>query len=136
MALVSVLSYATSSTIFLLGRRNNFIDLFQRGFCSVPFLLPITQLPAGAWMCKNIMINLDISSFCVAENLMVGYRMVFDRENLKLGWSKSKCKHVFITINSLISFFLTVCYSCSSITQIIQEKDFGYWAIVISCLLI
>ncbi|KGN51015.1 aspartic proteinase-like protein 1 [Cucumis sativus] len=27
----------------------------------------------------------------IGQNLMVGYRMVFDRENLKLGWSKSKC---------------------------------------------
>ncbi|XP_023545012.1 aspartic proteinase-like protein 1 isoform X2 [Cucurbita pepo subsp. pepo] len=27
----------------------------------------------------------------IGQNLMVGYRLVFDRENLQLGWSKSKC---------------------------------------------
>lgn len=29
---------------------------------------------------------------CNAENYMTGYRMVFDRENLKLAWSRSNCE--------------------------------------------
>ncbi|KAM7529246.1 hypothetical protein LguiB_032656 [Lonicera macranthoides] len=28
----------------------------------------------------------------IGQNFMTGYRMVFDRENLKLGWSKSNCQ--------------------------------------------
>ncbi|KAJ6791720.1 aspartic proteinase-like protein 1 [Iris pallida] len=28
----------------------------------------------------------------IGQNLMTGYRMVFDRENLKLGWSHSNCR--------------------------------------------
>ncbi|XP_038973156.1 aspartic proteinase-like protein 1 [Phoenix dactylifera] len=28
----------------------------------------------------------------IGQNLMTGYRMVFDRENLKLGWSQSNCQ--------------------------------------------
>ncbi len=27
-----------------------------------------------------------------AENFMVGYHVVFDRENMKLGWYRSECK--------------------------------------------
>ena len=30
-----------------------------------------------------------------AENFMMGYRLVFDWENLKLGWSHSNCKSTF-----------------------------------------
>ena len=30
--------------------------------------------------------------FFSVENYMAGYRIVFDRENMKLGWSASKCK--------------------------------------------
>lgn len=32
-----------------------------------------------------------------AENFMTGYRVVFDRENLKLGWSNSKCEFSFFS---------------------------------------
>lgn len=28
-----------------------------------------------------------------AENFMIGYRMVFDREKKKLGWSESNCEY-------------------------------------------
>ncbi|GLT68866.1 hypothetical protein SLA2020_410610 [Shorea laevis] len=28
----------------------------------------------------------------IGQNFMTGYRMVFDRENMKLGWSRSKCQ--------------------------------------------
>lgn len=28
-----------------------------------------------------------------AENFMTGYRLVFDRDNLRLGWSPSDCKY-------------------------------------------
>lgn len=34
-----------------------------------------------------------------SENLMLGYRLVFDRENLKLGWSHSNCKIIFCNPN-------------------------------------
>ncbi|GFY85797.1 eukaryotic aspartyl protease family protein [Actinidia rufa] len=30
----------------------------------------------------------------IGQNLMTGYRMVFDRENLKLGWSHSNCQDI------------------------------------------
>ncbi|KAI3441118.1 Peptidase A1 domain-containing protein [Psidium guajava] len=30
----------------------------------------------------------------IGQNFMMGYRMVFDRENLKLGWSHSNCQHL------------------------------------------
>uniref|UniRef100_A0A5B6YKV4 Putative aspartic proteinase-like protein 1 isoform X2 n=1 Tax=Davidia involucrata TaxID=16924 RepID=A0A5B6YKV4_DAVIN len=30
----------------------------------------------------------------IGQNLMMGYRMVFDRENLKLGWSLSNCQDI------------------------------------------
>ncbi|CAK9166928.1 unnamed protein product [Ilex paraguariensis] len=29
----------------------------------------------------------------IGQNFMTGYRMVFDRENLKLGWSGSNCEY-------------------------------------------
>lgn len=32
-----------------------------------------------------------------AENLMTGYRVVFDRENLKLGWSHSNCEFFLLS---------------------------------------
>ncbi|KAK9949677.1 hypothetical protein M0R45_005194 [Rubus argutus] len=28
----------------------------------------------------------------IGQNFMTGYRTVFDRENMKLGWSRSKCQ--------------------------------------------
>lgn len=28
----------------------------------------------------------------IGQNFMTGYRMVFDRENMKLGWSRSDCE--------------------------------------------
>ncbi|XP_039063082.1 aspartic proteinase-like protein 1 [Hibiscus syriacus] len=31
---------------------------------------------------------------CVAENFMTGHHIVFDRENMKLGWSRSNCQDV------------------------------------------
>ncbi|KAF8404541.1 hypothetical protein HHK36_009428 [Tetracentron sinense] len=34
--------------------------------------------------------NEDIGT--IGQNFMTGYRMVFDRENLKLGWSRSNCQ--------------------------------------------
>ncbi|KAK1277578.1 Aspartic proteinase-like protein 1 [Acorus gramineus] len=48
----------------------------------------------------------DLAGFCLAlqtsgenvgtigHNFMMGYRMVFDRENLKLGWSRSNCNEL------------------------------------------
>lgn len=48
--------------------------------------------------------NQGVAGFCLAiqpgdgnmgtigQNFMTGYRMVFDRENLKLGWSRSNCQ--------------------------------------------
>ncbi|KAF8012070.1 hypothetical protein BT93_I0256 [Corymbia citriodora subsp. variegata] len=30
----------------------------------------------------------------IGQNFMMGYRMVFDRENLKLGWSRSNCQDI------------------------------------------
>eukprot|EP00268_Persea_americana_P049301 TRINITY_DN5275_c0_g1_i5.p2 TRINITY_DN5275_c0_g1~~TRINITY_DN5275_c0_g1_i5.p2 ORF type:complete len:177 (-),score=39.94 TRINITY_DN5275_c0_g1_i5:162-692(-) len=30
----------------------------------------------------------------IGQNLMLGYRLVFDRENLKLGWSNSSCRDI------------------------------------------
>lgn len=30
---------------------------------------------------------------------MTGYRMVFDRENLKLAWSRSNCEFSFLSID-------------------------------------
>lgn len=41
------------------------------------------------WMNNSIIFEL-----CFAENFLEGYRMVFDWENMKLGWSRSKCKLV------------------------------------------
>ncbi|KAK1302592.1 Aspartic proteinase-like protein 1 [Acorus calamus] len=35
-----------------------------------------------------------IFTFPNAENFMMGYRLVFDRENLKLGWSRSNCNEL------------------------------------------
>lgn len=34
-----------------------------------------------------------------AENFMTGYRTVFDRENLKLAWSRSNCEFSFLSID-------------------------------------
>jgi hypothetical protein len=35
----------------------------------------------------------------IAENFMTGYRVVFDREKLILGWKKSDCKCLFSSHN-------------------------------------
>ncbi|KAL5751645.1 hypothetical protein ACOSQ2_022152 [Xanthoceras sorbifolium] len=36
----------------------------------------------------------------LGQNYMTGYRMVFDRENLKLGWSRSNCQDLNDSMNS------------------------------------
>lgn len=42
----------------------------------------------------------------IAENYMTGYRVVFDMENLKLGWSNSNCKYLcFCHLDLKSSFF-------------------------------
>lgn len=39
--------------------------------------------------------NLSYSNaFLFTENFMTGYRMVFDRENHKLGWTRSSCEYI------------------------------------------
>lgn len=37
----------------------------------------------------------------IGQNFMTGYRLVFDRENLKLGWSRSNCQDLSENNNSL-----------------------------------
>lgn len=39
-------------------------------------------------------IYMEITDF-YAENFMTGYRVVFDRERLVLGWEKFNCKYYF-----------------------------------------
>ncbi|KAK3411643.1 hypothetical protein EUGRSUZ_I00379 [Eucalyptus grandis] len=36
----------------------------------------------------------DIDIGTIGQNFMMGYRIVFDRENLKLGWSRSNCQDI------------------------------------------
>ena len=42
----------------------------------------------------------------IAENFMTGYRVVFDREKLILGWKKSDCKWLF----SSHSYYSLICW--------------------------
>lgn len=45
---------------------------------------------------KNEIYHKSLSAvviFSSVENFMTGYRMVFDREKLKLGWSSSNCEY-------------------------------------------
>lgn len=46
----------------------------------------------------------DLDSIYVAENFMVGYRLVFDRENLKFGWSNANCKYLKFTAYADLKF--------------------------------
>lgn len=32
---------------------------------------------------------------CFPENFMTGYRIIFDREKMALGWKESDCKFIF-----------------------------------------
>ena len=51
---------------------------------------------------------------------MTGYRMVFDRENLKLGWSRSNCEFYSLSQSYLgyMLILLTVKVFISGITSI------------------
>lgn len=65
---------------------------------SFPFLssVPIPQHPIPLlhekWACSHNIQNLSSLKQLYADNFMMGYRMVFDRDNLKLGWSLSDCE--------------------------------------------
>jgi len=53
-------------------------------------------------------------NFTRAENFMTGYRMVFDRENLKLGWSRSNCK-ALISHPNVYQWDFLCCFSLSHV---------------------
>jgi hypothetical protein len=42
--------------------------------------------------CRLTMVLPSIDIF-VSENFLMGYHMVFDRESLRFGWSRSNCKY-------------------------------------------
>jgi hypothetical protein len=42
--------------------------------------------------CRLTMV-LPLIDIFVSENFLMGYHMVFDRENLWFGWSRSNCKY-------------------------------------------
>lgn len=52
------------------------------------FMVPGTEGPLGFCLAVQPM---DGDIGIVGHNFMTGYRMVFDRENMKLGWSRSNC---------------------------------------------
>ncbi|KAF5740272.1 hypothetical protein HS088_TW11G00338 [Tripterygium wilfordii] len=54
---------------------------------------PIYSVPANSGIAFCLALQpFDGDYGVIGQNFMTGYRMVFDRENLKLGWSTSNCK--------------------------------------------
>ncbi|XP_059642779.1 aspartic proteinase-like protein 1 isoform X2 [Cornus florida] len=53
---------------------------------------PVFQIPGVAGFCLTIQAAADGDIGTIGQNFMTGYRMVFDREHLKLGWSRSNCQ--------------------------------------------
>ena len=54
-------------------------------------------------LCFLLFVIYSTWEFPYAENFMTGYRMVFDREALKLGWSRSSCE--FSDFRYICQFF-------------------------------
>lgn len=49
---------------------------------------------------------------CLAENFMTGYQIVFDRENFKLGWSRSNCECPDFSVISLWYHAISIARLC------------------------
>lgn len=76
----------------------SFIDLYFSPF----FFSQETSLRAHACLLTMILSLIDIF---VSENFLMGYHMVFDRENLSFGWSRSNCEY-FSHFKKFIGFLL------------------------------
>ncbi|XP_010261202.1 PREDICTED: aspartic proteinase-like protein 1 isoform X2 [Nelumbo nucifera] len=79
----------------------------SQGLLNIPAVI-LMFAPNNSFVVHNptifIYANQDVVGFCLAiqrtegnfgvigQNFMTGYRLVFDRENLKLGWSRSNCQ--------------------------------------------
>lgn len=71
-----------------------------------------------------------------ADNFMTGYRMVFDRDNLKLGWSLSDCELLSffpINIKKWSSFLVINCLSAVALISW-RFKFMSHDAMLNSCL--
>ncbi|KAK3155300.1 hypothetical protein QOZ80_2BG0201490 [Eleusine coracana subsp. coracana] len=64
----------------------------NKSFQAVNPILPFDQQGALAWFCLAVLPSDSIG--IIAQNFLVGYHVVFDRENMKLGWYRSECHDV------------------------------------------
>lgn len=57
-----------------------------------------------------LILSLQLAPFMVlyllAENFMTGYRIIFDRENMILGWKNTSCKYILVSIWHPLFFHL------------------------------
>ncbi|RVW56074.1 Aspartic proteinase-like protein 1 [Vitis vinifera] len=110
-----LLNIPTVTLVFAMNQsfivHNPVIKLFSENEEFNVFCLPI-QL-----YMKNLA-SLAQMDLYYAENFMWGYRMVFDRENLKLGWSTSNCKlhYVFLLQEKPLSLIYQIpCFQLQSL---------------------
>lgn len=65
-------------------------------------------------LCLRKRLLMMLSTFlahCFPENFMTGYRIIFDREKMALGWKESDCKFIFpVLLHSYPSVFLFIFY--------------------------
>ncbi|GJM86863.1 hypothetical protein PR202_ga02762 [Eleusine coracana subsp. coracana] len=64
----------------------------NKSFQAVNPILPFDQQGALAGFCLAVQPSDSIG--IIAQNFLVGYHVVFDRENMKLGWYRSECHDV------------------------------------------
>lgn len=69
---------------------------------------------------KRLLMRLSTSlAHCFPENFMTGYRIIFDREKMALGWKESDCKFIFpVLLHSYPSVFLFIFYMCLHILRL------------------
>lgn len=66
----------------------------------------INTIPRSCTTSIKLLLNHSyIHIYLHAENFMTGYRIVFDRENMVLGWKESNCEYISpLLLHNVVSF--------------------------------